>query len=101
MKLKVYMGIFVMFLTIYAVRLLPMTLLKKEIKSPFIRSFLYYVPYVSLSVMTFPAILSATADIRSGAVGFVAAVLLAWADGNLFRVSIGACLAVYIVEIFL
>ena len=87
-----------MFLTIYGVRVLPLTLLKKEIKSPFIRSFLYYVPYVSLSVMTFPAILSATADVRSG---LAAAVILAWLDGNLFRVSLGACAAVYLVELFL
>lgn len=98
---KIWGSLLIMFLTIYSVRALPLTLLKKEIKSPFIRSFLYYVPYVSLSVMTFPAILSATADVRSGLVGFVAAVLLAWIDGNLFKVSIGACLAVYVAELFL
>lgn len=101
MRHNVYTGLLVMFLTIYAVRALPLTLLKKEIKSPFIRSFLYYVPYVSLSVMTFPAILSATADVRSGVAGFAAAVVLAWVDGNLFRVSIGACVAVYLVELLL
>lgn len=101
MRHNTYMSLIVMFLTIYAVRALPLTLLRKEIKSTFIRSFLYYVPYVSLSVMTFPAILSATADVRSGLAGFLAAVALAWADGNLFRVSIGACAAVYLVELFL
>lgn len=101
MRHNVYLSLLVMFLTIYAVRALPLTLLRKEIKSPFIRSFLYYVPYVSLSVMTFPAILSATADIRSGIAGFAAAVILAWVDGNLFRVSIGACAAVYLAEMFL
>ena len=98
---NIYISLLVMFLTIYAVRALPLTLLTKEIKSPFIRSFLFYVPYVSLSVMTFPAILSATSDIRSGLAGFAAAVILAWVDGNLFRVSIGACMAVYLVEMFL
>lgn len=101
MRHNVYLSLLVMFLTIYAVRALPLTLLRKEIKSPFIRSFLYYVPYVSLSVMTFPAILSATADIRSGIAGFAATVILAWVDGNLFRVSIGACAAVYLAEMFL
>ncbi len=90
-----------MFVTIYAVRALPLTLVRREIKSPFIQSFLYYVPYVSLSVMTFPAILSATADVRSGLAGFMAAVVLAWVDGNLFRVSIGACAAVYLTELLL
>jgi len=77
MSANIPVSILVMFLTIYGVRVLPLTLLKKEIKSPFIRSFLYYVPYVSLSVMTFPAILSATADVRSGLAGFAAAVILA------------------------
>jgi len=98
---NVYLSLLVMSLTIYAVRALPLTLLRKEIRSRFIRSFLYYVPYVSLSVMTFPAILSATASFWSGAAGFAAAVALAWFDGNLFRVSIGACAAVYVAELFL
>lgn len=101
MRHNVYVSLLVMFLTIYAVRAIPLTLLRKEIRSPFIRSFLYYVPYVSLSVMTFPAILSATADFKSGMAGFVAAAVLAWVDGNLFRVSIGACVVVYLVELFL
>ncbi|MDD3252180.1 MAG: AzlD domain-containing protein [Lachnospiraceae bacterium] len=100
MRPNIYASLLVMFLTIYAVRALPLTLLRKEIQSPFIRSFLYYVPYVSLSVMTFPAILSATASFWSGLAGFAAAVILAWVDGNLFRVSIGACIVVYLVELF-
>ncbi len=101
MQHNVYISLFLMFVTIYAVRALPLTLVRREIKSPFIQSFLYYVPYVSLSVMTFPAILSATADVRSGLAGFMAAVVLAWVDGNLFRVSIGACAAVYLTELLL
>ncbi len=101
MKHNIYESIFVMFLTIYAVRALPLTLIRKEIKNPFIQSFLYYVPYVSLSVMTFPSILSATGDRITGLIGFAAAMLLAWIDGNLFRVSIGACAAVYVAELFL
>ncbi|HIT63640.1 MAG TPA: AzlD domain-containing protein [Candidatus Ventrimonas merdavium] len=101
MNKNFWVSLLIMFLTIYTVRALPLTLLRKEIKSPFIRSFLYYVPYVSLSVMTFPAILTATSDVRSGLLGFAAAVVLAWVDGNLFKVSIGACLAVYAAELFL
>lgn len=101
MHSNTYIRLLVMFLTIYAVRVIPLTLLRKEIKSNFIRSFLYYVPYVSLSVMTFPAILSATADVRSGLAGLMAGGIIAWVDGNLFKVSIGACVAVYIVELFL
>ena len=98
---NIYASILVMFLTIYAVRALPLTLIRREIRNPFIQSFLYYVPYVSLSVMTFPSILSATGNRITGIVGFVAGMILAWIDGNLFRVSIGACVAVYIAEMIL
>ena len=98
---NIYASILVMFLTIYTVRALPLTLIRREIRNPFIQSFLYYVPYVSLSVMTFPSILSATGNRITGIVGFVAGVILAWIDGNLFRVSIGACVAVYITEMIL
>ena len=101
MKHNIYLSLLVMFATIYAVRALPLTLLRREIKNKFIRSFLYYVPYVSLSVMTFPSILSATGNQITGIVGFAAGVILAWIDGNLFRVSIGACVVVYIAEMIL
>lgn len=100
MRHHIWLSLLVMFLTIYGVRALPLTLLRGEIKNRFLRSFLYYVPYVSLSVMTFPAILRATGDVRSGLAGFVAALILAWTDGNLFRVSLGACAAVYLAELF-
>lgn len=96
-----YLYILVAALTIYAVRALPMTLIRKDIKSPFIRSFLYYVPYVTLAVMTFPAILSATGSMESALAGFLAAVVIAYLDGNLFRVALGACAVVYLVELFL
>ncbi|MCI8742132.1 MAG: AzlD domain-containing protein [Lachnospiraceae bacterium] len=96
---QIWLGMLVMAATLYMVRALPLTLLKKEIRSTFIRSFLYYVPYVSLSVMTFPAILSATGSLVSAAAGFAAAVVLAWVDGNLFRVSLGACGAVFVTEL--
>ena len=96
-----YFYIAVMALVSYTTRVLPLTLIRKPIKNQFIQSFLYYVPYVSLSVMTFPSILSATGNRITGIVGFVAGVILAWIDGNLFRVSIGACVAVYIAEMFL
>ena len=96
-----YFYIAVMALVSYTTRVLPLTLIRKPIKNQFIQSFLYYVPYVSLSVMTFPSILSATGNRITGIVGFVAGVILAWIDGNLFRVSIGACVAVYIAEMIL
>lgn len=65
MKHNLYMYIFVMAAVTYLIRMLPLTLIRKEIKNTFIKSFLYYVPYVTLAVMTFPAILTATANIWS------------------------------------
>jgi len=86
---------------IYLVRVLPMTLIRRDIRNPFVRSFLYYVPYVTLAVMTFPAILSSTGSKISAWAGFLAGVALAYVDGNLFRVAIAACGVVYVVELFL
>lgn len=98
---NVYAYLIVAAITLYAVRALPMTLIRKDIKNPFIRSFLYYVPYVTLAVMTFPAILSATGSRISAWAGFIAALVIAYVDGNLFRVAIGACAVVYVAELFL
>ena len=85
----------------YLIRLLPLTLIKKEIKNVYVKSFLYYVPYVTLSVMTFPAILHATASVWSGAAALVVAVLLAWKGKSLFQVSLAACAMVFLLELFL
>ena len=69
--MSIYVCIFAMALTTYLIRLLPMTLLRKPIKSPFLRSFLHYVPYACLTAMTFPAILSSTDHPISGAAAFL------------------------------
>ena len=89
-----------MALITYLIRVLPLTLIRKEIKSTFIRSFLFYVPYVTLAVMTFPAILSATKSILSATIAFIAALLLAWFGASLFQVSVLACIVVFIIEKF-
>jgi len=75
--------------------------MRKEIKNVYIRSFLYYMPYVTLAVMTFPAILGATASIWSGLVGLIVAVVFAYRGNNLFKVSLIACLAVFIMELMI
>ncbi|NLC69574.1 MAG: AzlD domain-containing protein [Clostridiaceae bacterium] len=98
MKNNVYLYILVMATVTYLIRMLPLTLIRKEIKSITIRSFLYYVPYVTLAVMTFPAIISATGSPWSGLTSFIAAVLLAYYGASLFKVSVGACLVVFILE---
>lgn len=99
MNHNIYLYILVMAGVTYLIRLLPLTLIRKEIKSPFIKSFLYYVPYVTLSVMTFPAILSATANIWSAVVGFVVALIMAYRRKSLITVSMIACLSVFLVEL--
>ena len=100
MKADVFLYIMGMAVVTYVVRVLPLTLIRKEIKNTFIKSFLYYVPYVTLSVMVFPAILEATSSPWSALVGFVVAILLAHFGGSLFKVSLLACLAVFVMELF-
>lgn len=101
MKNNVYIYLLVAAGVTYLIRALPMTLIRKNIKNKYIRSFLYYVPYVTLAVMTFPAILTATASTVSAIAGFAAALLIAFVDGNLFKVAMGGCAAVFLVELFL
>lgn len=98
MSHNIYLYILVMAVTTYLIRMLPLVLTKKEIKSPFIRSFLYYVPYACLAAMTFPAILEATASIISAAIGFVVALIMAYREKKLLTVALVACGAVFITE---
>ena len=95
---NIYLYILIMAAATYIIRMLPFTLFRKEIKNITFRSFLYYVPYVTLAVMTFPSILSATSSIWSGLAGFIVAIILAYHGGNLFKVSIGAFIVVFLIE---
>ena len=97
----VYLSILVAAIVTYAIRALPLTLIRKPIKNKYLRSFLIYVPYVTLTVMTFPAILAATNSVWSAAAGLIVAVLLAWLKQGLLKVSLGACAAVFLLELFL
>ena len=85
----------------YLIRVLPLTLIRKEIKNVYIRSFLYYVPYVTLAVMIFPAILDATASPWSALIGFIVAIIFAYPGASLVSVALLACLSVFCVELFL
>ena len=97
----IYIAIAVVALVTYAIRVLPLTLIRKEIKNTFIRSFLYYVPYVTLAAMTFPAIVYATDSVWSGVAALVVGILVAWFSGNLFLVALSACTVVFLVEMIL
>lgn len=94
-----YIYILVMALVTYLIRMLPMVLIQTEIKNTFIKSFLYYVPYVALAAMTFPAILSSTANVTSALAGFAVAIYLSYKEKSLTTVAIGACLVVFLVEL--
>ena len=96
-----YIYIAVMALVSYTIRILPLTLIRKPIRNRFIQSFLYYVPYVTLAVMTFPAIIYATDSIWSGLAALVVGVAVAWLSGNLVLVSVCACAVVFLLELFL
>ena len=91
----------VMFGVSYAIRVLPLTLIRKPIKNPFVQSFLYYVPYVTLAVMTFPAIVNATQDPLAGAAALVVGIAAAWLGAGLFPVSVLCCAVVFVLELFL
>lgn len=101
MEKNVYIYIMIMAVTTYAIRVLPLTLIRKQITNVRIRSFLYYVPYVTLAVMTFPAILDATQSPISGAAALIAALWLAWRGKSLFQVSVLSCVIVFLLELFL
>ena len=85
----------------YLIRVLPLTLIRKEIKNQTIRSFLFYVPYVTLAVMTFPAIIQATDSMWAGLAALIAGIALAWFGGSLFQVAVAACAVVFVLELFL
>ncbi|MDY3928178.1 MAG: AzlD domain-containing protein [Clostridia bacterium] len=101
MKHNTYIYILVTFAVTYLIRTLPLTLIRKPIKNRFIRSFLYYVPYVTLAVMTFPAIVNATDSIWSGIAALAVGIVTAWFNGNLFVVACSSCLIVFIMELFI
>lgn len=85
----------------YLVRMLPMVLVKKEIKNKFVLSFLYYMPYAVLSVMTVPAIFYATSYKLSAVIGFAVAVLFAYFEKSLVKVAAFSCVAVLITELMI
>ncbi len=99
--MKTYLYLFVMALTTYLIRVLPLTLIRKPIRNQFLRSFLYYVPYVTLAVMTFPAIMTVTQSPIAGAAAMAVGIVSAWCGLGLFPVSLLCCATVFVLEFFL
>ena len=96
--MSIYIYVLVMAVTTYLIRALPLTLLKKPIRSRFLRSFLHYVPTACLTAMTFPAILTATEHVVSGAAGLIVGVLLALKNKSLIVVAVASAATVFVVE---
>ena len=98
MKHNVYLYILIMATVSFLIRVLPLTLIRREIRNKTIRSFLYYVPYVTLAVMTFPAILGATQSMWSASAALVVDILLAWKGKSLLTVAVAGCAVVLVTE---
>ena len=96
--MKMYAYILVMAVTTYLIRALPLTLLKKPIRSVFLRSFLHYVPVACLTAMTFPAILFAGDHLVSGIAALAVGVLLAFKNKSLIVVAVASCATVFVAE---
>ena len=96
-----YLAIFTAFGVSYLIRVLPLTLIRKPIKNRFIRSFLYYVPYVTLAVMTFPAIIQATQSPIAGIIALAVGIILSFFGAGLFPVACVCCAVVFIAEFFI
>lgn len=101
MSNNVYIYILIMFGVSYLIRVLPLTLIRKQIDNRFVQSFLYYVPYVTLAVMTFPAIVEATQSPVAGAMALVVGIVAAWFGASLFSVAALCCAVVLVAELFL
>ena len=96
--MNLYIYILAMAVTTYLIRMLPLTVFRKPIKSRFVKSFLYYVPYAVLAAMTFPAILYGTEHMASGAAALIVAVVLALMKKSLIVVAASSCAAVFLTE---
>ena len=101
MKVNIYIWIIVMALATNLCRVLPLTLIRRPIENKFIQSFLYYVPYVTLAVMTFPAIMDATQVPAAGALALVGGIVAAWLGAGLFGTAAASCCVVLVTELVL
>ena len=90
-----------MSVTTYLVRMIPFVIFRTDIKSKFIRDFLYYIPYCVLGAMTVPYIFYAGGDTLTSCIGFATAFILAYFRFSLITVAVFACTAAYIASIFI
>lgn len=101
MQHNIYIYILIMAAVTFLIRVLPLTLIRKKITNVTLRSFLYYVPYVTLAVMTFPAIIEATNSVWSGLAALIVGIVLAYFGVSLFGVAVCSCVVVFIIELII
>ena len=101
MSHNTFLYILIMAFTTYLIRVLPLTLIRKKIRNRFLRSFLYYVPYVTLAVMTFPAIMDATSSPIAGAAALILGIVMASCGAGLFPVAVACCVVVFVLELLI
>ena len=99
-KHSIIICILMAIITTNLIRVLPMLLIKGQISNRFLRSFLYYVPYVTLAVMTFPSMIQATMSPLSGTVALIVGIIAAWRRMGLFPVAAICCAIVYLIDTF-
>lgn len=98
MEHNIYLYILVAACVSSLIRILPLTLIRGKIKNRFIRTFLFYLPYVTLAVMTFPAIIQDTTYTIAGLIALIVGIVAAWIGANLFQVAVTCCAVVFVVE---
>ena len=97
MEWKIFLPqLLVMALVTYLIRMLPLAAIRGKVKSVFLQSFLYYVPYAVLGAMTFPAVFSATGSLPASLAGTVAALILVWMEKSLLTVAAAACIVSFL-----
>ena len=99
MSHNIYIYILVAVLTSTLIRVLPLTLIRGKIENQFIQSFLYYLPYVTLAVMTFPAIVESTQIPLAGVAALLLGIVAAWYGASLFQVAVLCCGIVFVLEL--
>ncbi len=95
---NIWLYLLIMIVVTNLIRIIPVVLIRKRITSRFVRSFLYYVPYITLAVMTFPAIIEATGSPLAGALAFVIGIVGAWFGLGLLPEALVCCVVVLIFE---
>lgn len=100
-KHNILIYIVIMIVVTNLIRILPVTLIRGRIRNRFMRSFLYYVPYVTLAVMTFPAITEATSSPLAGVAALILGIIAAWMGWGLFPVACLCCAVVFVMEMFI